>query len=81
MEKLRSIIKKEAIEKVERHVSTYKPFESIIDIYVDMRLEQIELERQLLKQSESTNDCNILSQILADLKSDISKYEKQLLIN
>jgi len=81
MNKLRKTIKKETIEKVEKHVSTYKPFEAIIDIYVNMRLQEIELERQLSEHNESIEGCSILAQVLTDLKNDISEYQEQLLIN
>lgn len=73
----RQQLKNEAIKKVERHVSTYKPFESTIDIYVDMKLQEEQLEKQLTDHQED----NVLNVILEDLKTDIKLYEEQLLIN
>lgn len=73
----RQQFKNEAIKKVERHVSTYKPFESTIDIYVDMKLQEEQLEKQLADHKED----NVLNVILKDLKADIEMYEEQLLIN
>jgi hypothetical protein len=81
MDELRDKIKNETIEKVKNHVSTYKPFESIIDIYVDMRLEQEELAKQILECEEYDKNYDVLSEILNDLKSDIKKYEQSLLIS
>jgi len=73
----RQQLKNEAIKKVERHVSTYKPFENIIDIYVEMKLQEEQLKKQLEYHKED-NDLNV---VLEDLKADIKLYEEQLLIN
>ena len=81
MNELRKTIKRDTIEKVEKHVSSYKPFEAIIDIYVDMRLEQRELEKQILELPKDTERYTVLSEILDDLKADIKNYQEQLLIN
>jgi hypothetical protein len=81
MKNLRKIIKKETILKVEQHVSTYKPFEAIIDIYVDMRLRQKELENQLSECQKDTESYIVLSEILNNLKTDIENYQEELLIN
>lgn len=72
----RQQLKNEVIKKVERHVSTYKPFESTIDIYVDMKLQEEQLEKQLADHKED----NVLNVIIEDLKVDINLYEEQLLI-
>lgn len=81
MNELRKTIKRETIEKVEKKVSTYKPFEAIIDIYVDMRMQQKEIESQLLDCQELTERYDALSKILDGLNEDIISYQEILLIN
>jgi hypothetical protein len=81
MNELRKAIKREAIDKVEKHVSSYKPFNAIIDIYVDMRIEQNELENQISELPKDSEKYTVLSEILDDLKANIQNYQEQLLIN
>lgn len=81
MNDLRKNIKKETVKKVEQHVSTYKPFEAIIDIYVDMRVWQMELEKQISEIPRDTERHATLTEILNDLEERIKKYQEELLIN
>lgn len=81
MKQLRESIKDKAIEAVERKVSTYKPFETIIDIYVDLIMHQKEFKSQLSEHEEYSDGYNILTQALNELEGDIKAYQERLMID
>lgn len=74
---LRKTIKEEAIERIEKRVSDYRPFENLVDIYADMRVQQVKVKDQLAKQPKN----EILLDALSSLEEDIKHYESELLIN
>lgn len=74
---LRKNIKEKTIERIEKRVSDYRPFENLVDIYADMRVQQVKVKDQLAKQPKN----EILLDALSSLEEDIKHYERELLIN
>lgn len=69
-------LKRDVVDQVERVVDNYKPFEAVIDIYVDMLLQKENLETRIKDNKNST----ILTQALQELNNDIMTYKEELMI-
>lgn len=75
-ESKRESLKRNVVDQVEKVVDNHRPFETVIDIYVDMLLQKENLENRI---KDNKNNL-ILTQALQELNNDIMEYKEQLMI-